>query len=307
MSGVNLQGVHLLLTYKCLYECDHCFVWSSPSSQGTMTLPQMEDIIRQAHEIPSVKSVSFEGGEPFLFYPLLRRGIELARNLSLDVEIVSNAYFATDDKAAELWLRPFADLGSSSLTLSTDVHHGTGEAKDMVLRAKEVGERLGMSVGVIEIEGVEVLSCPGPRDESKGQLLFRGRAADKLAGKVPKKPWRTFDKCPEEPPNIGRVHVDPYGNVMFCQGISVGNVMERSLKEIVSGLDPEKHPVIGPLIRGGPIALAREHGVRPRKGYADACNMCYETRRELRRRGQLKNYLEPDQVYGVTPEGDSSQ
>ncbi len=302
MPPVRLEGVHILLTYKCLYECEHCFVWSSPSSKGTMTLAHLEDTIRQAKDVPSVTRVYFEGGEPFLFYPLLRRGIELARSLSLEVGIVSNAYFATDDRAADLWLRPLAESGISDLSLSTDEHHGTGEEKDMVMRAREAADRLGIPVGVIEIEGVERLACPGPGDESKGQLCFRGRAAEKLAPKAPKSPWRSFDTCPEEPPAIGRVHVDPYGNVLFCQGISVGNAWKRPLKDIMSGLDPAAHPVIGPLTRGGPANLAKEHGVRPRKEYADACHMCYEVRQVLRGKGELEGILLPDQSYGVNPD-----
>ncbi|MBN1677743.1 MAG: radical SAM protein [Candidatus Thermoplasmatota archaeon] len=302
MSAVGLSGVHLLLTYKCLYECDHCFVWSSPSSKGTMTLARLEDIIRQAHEIPSVERVYFEGGEPFLFYPLMLRGIELTRRLSLEAGVVTNAYFATDDRAADLWLRPLAELGISDLSLSTDSYHGTGEENKMVRRAKRAAQRLGIPVGLIEIESVEQLSCSAPKDESKGQLCFRGRAAAELAGKVKKRPWRAFDTCPEEPPKIGRVHIDPYGNVLFCQGISVGNAWEKPLKRIMSDLNPEKHPIIGPLIEGGPAELAKRFHVTPKRAYADACHMCYEIRCALRTRGAAKEILVPDQLYGVMSE-----
>lgn len=266
-----------------------------------MTLPRVEDIIRQVHEIPSVKRVYFEGGEPFLFYPVLCRGIELARTLSLEAGVVTNAYFATDDRAADLWLRPLAELGVSDLSLSTDVYHGSGEEKEMVRRAKRAAESLGMSVGVIEIEDVQRHSCSTPKDESKGQLCFRGRAAAVLAGKAKKRSWRTFDVCPEKPPEIKRVHVDPYGNVLFCQGISVGNAWKKPLKRIMSDLDPQKHPIIGPLIRGGPAGLAREFNVRPKRAYADACHMCYQVRCALRNKRAVKGVLVPDQLYGVAP------
>ena len=302
MSPVNLSGVHLLLTYKCLYECDHCFVWSSPASKGTMTLTRVEDIIRQAHEIPSMRRVYFEGGEPFLFYPVLCRGIELARTLSLEAGVVTNAYFATDDRAADLWLRPLAELGVSDLSLSTDAYHGSGEEKEMVRRAKRAAKGLGMPVGVIEIESVERHSCSTPEDKSKGQLCFRGRAAAVRAGKAKKRSWRTFDACPEKPPEIERVHVDPYGNVLFCQGISVGNAWKKPLKRIMSDLDPQKHPIVGPLINGGPAGLAREFSVRTKRVYADACHMCYEVRCALRNRRAVKRVLVPDQLYGLTPE-----
>lgn len=302
MSATRLSGVHLLLTYKCLFECDHCFVWSSPGSKGTMTLANLESIIRQAREIPSVKRVYFEGGEPFLFYPLLLRGTELARKLSLEVGVVTNAYFAIDDRSADLWLGPLAELGISDLSLSTDSYHGTGEEEKMVRRAKRAAKRLGMPVGIIEIESVEHFSSRAPKDGTAGQLCFRGRAAANLAERAKKRPWRIFDTCPEEPAEIGRVHVDPYGNVLFCQGISVGNTWRRTLKEIMSDLEPREHPIIGPLIEGGPAELARKFEVRPKKAYADACHMCYEVRCALRERRAVRRILVPDQLYGVTPE-----
>jgi hypothetical protein len=310
MSVIKLSGVHILLTYKCLYECDHCFVWSSPGSKGTMTPANLEKIIKQAHEVPSVKWIYFEGGEPFLFYPLLLRGAELARKLSFEVGVVTNAYFATDDDAADIWLRPLAELGVSDLSLSTDVYHGTGEERKMVRRAKRAAKRLGIPVGIIEIESIEQLSGSEPRDKSAGQLCFRGRAASTLADKVRKKPWRTLETCPEQPPQIGRVHVDSYGNVLFCQGVSIGNAWKKPLKRIISELDPQKHPIIGPLMEGGPAALAEEFGIAPRKAYADACHMCYEIRCELRKNGRLKSILVPDQLYGsgsqASPQSDGS-
>jgi hypothetical protein len=276
-----------------------------------MTLARLEDIIRQAHEIPSVERVYFEGGEPFLFYPLLLRGVELARSLSLEVGVVTNAFFAIDDRAADLWIRPLATLGVSDLSLSTDTYHGSGEERRMVVRARRAAAKLGIPVGVIEIESVEHLSCSKPRDGSKGQLCFRGRAAAVLSGKVGKKPWRTFGSCPEEPPSIGRVHVDPYGNVLFCQGIAVGNAWKKPLKRIMSDLDPQEHPIIGPLIEGGPARLATKFHLKPKRAYADACHMCYHLRCTLRERGIARSVLVPDQLYGPAPEeirgGDSAE
>jgi molybdenum cofactor biosynthesis enzyme MoaA len=39
---VKLSGLHLLLTYECNFECDHCFVWGSPQNTGTMTLKDIQ-------------------------------------------------------------------------------------------------------------------------------------------------------------------------------------------------------------------------------------------------------------------------
>ncbi|HEX9014236.1 MAG TPA: hypothetical protein VF813_11990, partial [Anaerolineaceae bacterium] len=61
-----LNSLHLLLTYQCTLECEHCFVWGSPRQTGTMTLPQIRQLLVQAQELGTVTSIYFEGGEPFL-------------------------------------------------------------------------------------------------------------------------------------------------------------------------------------------------------------------------------------------------
>ena len=257
-----LGGVHFLLTYKCIFECDHCFVWGSPSASGTFSTRQIEDVLRQASEIPTVKRVYFEGGEPFLFYPVLVKGVETARRMGFEVGIVSNAYWATNKEDATSWLEPLARLGLADLSMSTDEYHGDKEEAENVQRAFEAAKELGMAVGVMEVEGIEFYSCEAPKKEDKGELMFRGRAVKELSGKAKKKPWRSFSTCPEEPPTLGRVHVDVFGNVMFCQGITIGNLWEKPLKNIMADLDPEKHPIIGPLMRGGPAQLAKELGMK---------------------------------------------
>ena len=47
---MKLEGLHILLTYQCTYECDHCFVWGSPRQTGTLTLEQIENI-RQCADV----------------------------------------------------------------------------------------------------------------------------------------------------------------------------------------------------------------------------------------------------------------
>ena len=47
---MKLSGLHILLTYQCTYECEHCFVWGSPRQEGTLTLEQVEEILKQAKD-----------------------------------------------------------------------------------------------------------------------------------------------------------------------------------------------------------------------------------------------------------------
>jgi len=146
-------------------------------------------------------------------------------------------------------------------------------------------------------------SCQG--EHSTGQLpigesavMYRGRAAEKLVHRAQAQPWEKFTECPyEDLRDPGRVHLDPFGNLHLCQGISLGNLFETPLKEICQRYDPEAHPIVGPLLQGGPAELARRYRLPDQVGYADACHLCYQTRNELR--PQFPHILTPDQMYSV--------
>ena len=48
---------------------------------------------------------------------------------------------------------------------------------------------------------------------------------------------------------------------------------------------------------GGPAELVRRFDLPHNEGYADACHLCYSTRKTLRSR--YPNLLGPDQIYGI--------
>jgi hypothetical protein len=77
----------------------------------------------------------------------------------------------------------------------------------------------------------------------------------------------------------------------------MGNLWETPLKEMVAAYVPQTHPIIGPLLRGGPAQLIREYDVAHEDSYVDACHACYSARRALSDR--FPAYLAPRQVYGI--------
>jgi hypothetical protein len=128
--------------------------------------------------------------------------------------------------------------------------------------------------------------------------MFRGRAAQKLASQVAGQRWDRFDVCPhEELRQPDRVHVDPSGAVHVCQGISLGNLFRESLETLCACYEPSRHPIVGPLLEGGPAELARRYGVPVGDSYADACHLCDATRHALRSR--FPEHLTPEALYGV--------
>ncbi|MBN1955604.1 MAG: radical SAM protein [Anaerolineae bacterium] len=297
---IALTSLHLLLTYQCNYECDHCFVWGSPLQDGVMTMAQVRDIYRQGQELGTVTSIYLEGGEPFLYYPIMVWAAREAAERGFQVGVLSNNYWATTVEDAMEWLRPFAGI-VHDLSISTDLFHSDAVMDDHARNALAAAEQLGIPVGTLICDVPEgVAGYPAQEKGApveSGAIMFKGRAAVKLVDGVARRPWSAFDACPYETlDDPGRVHVDPLGYLHLCQGINMGNLFERPLAELVAAYDPQAHPVVGPLLRGGPAALVAAYDLPHGDAYVDACHLCYTARLALRER--FPQVLGPDQMYG---------
>ncbi len=296
---MNINGLHLLLTYQCNFECDHCFVWGSSDQYGTMTLDTIGEILRQAQDVGTIEWIYFEGGEPFLYYAVLQRGVEMAARAGFKVGIVSNAYWATDLDDALACLKPFAGM-VQDLSVSSDAYHWN-DADDRRTRvAKEAAQELGIPMGVISVappEATHVACSHGQITPGESAVVFRGRAAQRLTARADKHPWEQFTECPfEDLREPGRLHLDALGYVHICQGITLGNLLQRPLSELFDSYDPATHPVTGPLLDGGPAELVRRYDLPCQGNYCDACHLCDTARRSLRAR--FPEVLAPDQMYG---------
>ena len=298
-----LTGVHLLLTYTCNFECDHCFVYSSPRAKGTFTLNQIKGVLDELIKIGTIEQVYFEGGEPFLFYPLMIEGTRIARDKGLKVGIVTNSYWATTEEDAELWLKFLFELGISDLSLSDDSFHSEDGEESPAKHALAAATRLGMPVSVISIEEPGV-GTEENKEEVRGEpviggsTMFKGRAVEKLTRGLSTRSWRDFTECPyEDLRNPKRVHLDPYGNVHLCQGLSMGNMWQIPLSELVKNYDYSSHPICRLLVEGGPTRMAQEYRIAHDSEYIDACHFCYTLRLALLDR--FPECLAHRQVYGL--------
>jgi hypothetical protein len=297
---MKLSSLHFLLSYQCTFECDHCFVWGSPRQSGTMTLEEIKFALLQAKEVESIQSIFFEGGEPFLYYSVLLNGINEVVKMGFSTGIVTNCFWANSKDDALANLKPFAGL-IGSLSISTDLYHFNEKVSSQARFAQAAAEELGISLGMLSIarpDAKDAILSEGQIPAGESAVMFRGRAAEKLAGSAAKTPWSQFNKCPHE--NLiepGRIHLDCFGNLHICQGLIIGNIHSTSLKEICTTYNPDQHPVIRALLQGGPARLVDHFNLSHADEYADACHLCYEARQSLRPR--FPEWLTPDQMYGI--------
>jgi len=303
MQNSGLKGIHFLLSYSCTYTCDHCFLHCSPEARGTFTCRQLRRVFEQIELMGTVETVYFEGGEPFLYYPLLLAGLRMAASLGLRAGIVTNAYWATSIEDAEIWLKPIRAIGIADLSVSDDAFHRSTGSSSSARLAVAAAANLGIHCDTICIQSPSPATSP-VESPGKGQpvtgggVLFRGRAAERLTAGLPRRPCRELTTCPhEELEAPERVHLDCYGNVHICQGLSMGNLWETPLAELTRRYNARQHPICGALLNGGPAALAKEHQLQLPDDFVDECHCCYTVRKALINR--FPDYLAPKQVYGL--------
>ena len=185
-----ITGIHFLLSYSCNLTCDHCFLYCSPTSKGTMTMKQIRTVLEESKQIGTVKEIYFEGGEPFLFYPVMVEGIRLARGMGFKAGIVSNGYWSTCPEDAKLWLEPLAELGISDLCISDDdLHYGDGPdspAKCALVAAKALAmPTYSLCKSKPEVQDSPDLGRGKGTPEISGGTKLRGRAVEKFAEGLP--------------------------------------------------------------------------------------------------------------------------
>lgn len=227
--------------------------------------------------------------------------VRLCSKQGLPSSVQTNNYWATTREDAIVWLKPLVKAGLDSIDISQDEFHHGEELSPSVENALAASHSLNIKVKTLCIKPPEV-----SLDENieKGEPIYlggpklRGRAIDKLVEGLPTKDHKDFNECPyEDLENPSRVHLDAYGNLHLCQGLSMGNIWEQPLIEILKKYDPCNHPITGPLLDGGPANLAKTYGIEHDSESVDACHFCSRTCLSLIDR--FPKYLTPKQVYGL--------
>lgn len=227
----------IVYSLRCNIECGHCNVSCSPRRTERLTLEEGLAVLRDGAAVGK-KHVTFSGGEIFLFYDDLAVMIAEANGLGYEVDIETNAYFASRPERALKRLAPLAERGLSGLCLSTDAYHLEFFGLDRPINAYRAGVELGLLV--------EVNFCPSDkpdvdemirrtlREEGipflENPLLNRGRARESSLVALGKQPGSL------EPCDSLNATVHPSGDVFACCELESDNPTMRQTPVFLGNL-----------------------------------------------------------------------
>lgn len=316
-SHMNVKHVDFLLTFKCSAECQHCSYKAGPRRTGYINSKDSSEYLEELTNIQPLQSVWVHGGEPFLYYDCLEHIIKKAKGLGIPRRgVITNSFWAKDEKIAKKKLRELKDCGLTALTFSADFFHQEFVPLENVRNALKSAVGIGfdnISVDSYFVNDVtsynyfnqftkknlELLEETDGVEFHRFPMSVEGRGIT-LTEYITLKPDIPLGNCPVpfwidgNLQNPETIEIDSEGNVTLCPGICIGNTNMQSLPKIIKDYDVEKHSILSIIWKEGPIGLlkiAKEHGFQQTQQYANECHLCYE----------LRNFLQPVYPYSLVP------
>jgi len=319
---MQVKGVDFLLTFKCPSKCKHCCYKAGPERKGFMNLEDGEQWLTELVDTQPLQSLTVHGGEPFLYFDILKGIFKKARELGIKERwVITNGYWTETKEIAERKLSELKEAGLLCITFSVDAFHQEYIPLTKVKTGIEAATKIGFKkvavdsyfLGVEDSDNVYNASMRNAiRDLgelhnvrfAKFPTDFEGRASAELVDYV--EPATLVPDCECKFPfwlggdlkNPKGIEIDHKGNLTFCPGICIGNTKSKSLPEILENYDYFEHPIIRIITEEGPIGLmqlAKEKGYKEDRKYINECHLCYEMRKFLK--PFYPQYLVPANCY----------
>jgi len=123
LAFVRPRVLTLITTHQCTAACDHCCFGCTPRRTDRIPRERLTALIDEARTIPSLRAISFVGGECFLLGKELDEHFARAAALGFEVRTTTNGYWAVNARAAERRMTDARAAGLRAVSLSTGEMH----------------------------------------------------------------------------------------------------------------------------------------------------------------------------------------
>ncbi|HEX3465685.1 MAG TPA: radical SAM protein [Candidatus Elarobacter sp.] len=169
---IRPRVLSILTTRRCTAACDHCCVGASPRAKDAIPIERIHGLIDEAKRIPSIERIVFTGGECFLLGQDLDALIAHAHELEFGTRVVTNGYWAVNEKAARERVHALANAGLDEMMLSTGTFHQRFIAVDPIVHAAQAAAKARIATR-ISIEAFD--------QSTFDETILREKLADEIA------------------------------------------------------------------------------------------------------------------------------
>lgn len=109
------------MTNKCNSKCQICCYDCSPNRNDVIDEELMLQAINQTKELGDIDYICFSGGEPFLYFDLLKKGLKYAKDKGFMTAVATNGYWGRwpeDERKDRI-----KELNVDLIRISTDEYH----------------------------------------------------------------------------------------------------------------------------------------------------------------------------------------
>lgn len=145
-----LDSVAFSVSEHCNIRCAHCCVGSGPERpRRALTAERMKGLLDALSGVVRLRRVAFTGGEPTLFPREVLPAVEYASELGVETVVVSNATWASTEKAAGRTAEKYAKAGLARFELSYTPYHRNFVSWESYVRATRACLEHGIAVGFL--------------------------------------------------------------------------------------------------------------------------------------------------------------
>ncbi|MBN2724305.1 MAG: radical SAM protein [Deltaproteobacteria bacterium] len=286
-----MKYIILLLTRKCIFQCSHCEIFSSPDVSDTFNTTSLRKFFQKIRN-SGVTDVIISGGEPFLYFPLLRFAVQEASNNGIKPTVWTSGYWMANVQMFELSIKYLAESGLKRIILSSDdFHHNRSVSESQkFLREKIKSYNVELGISSHDTPDGSTKTVKNGALPLKGIAFVRGRGAYQKYSGCEYYSANELSNCPHQKLTAPEyVYADSTGNIMPCPGITYGNIYKSSLESILSDENITSNQFINILTLGDFDKAARMVDIDPNeKRFYDHCHCCYTIRNAMRLSGMLQ-------------------
>ena len=275
---INLNRLEFVITDTCSGRCKHCSNGERLDKSGNVDVEAAVDAIKKLTKRFTINSVMTFGGEPLLFSDTVCKIHAAARDCGIPKrQLITNGFFSKDSQKLDETAKALCNAGVNDVLLSIDVFHQEFIPLEPVMQFAEA--LLQYNVPSLRVHPVWVVNeeneNPYNKETKRLLKLFEEKSIRVSSGNnlfpsgnalkhlseyfTPPEKIDLSALCGSAPytsrlDEIDCFGINPNGDVNLCS-ITIGNIYDDDVLNIVDRYDPYSNPVWSTLLNGGVIEL----------------------------------------------------